>query len=285
MNEISSPTDFSATDPYEVVMTRRRLLWAAGAFGASTLLVGAAANEAFAATTKKKTTKTTTRTTATTKASAASSSSAANGTCSVIPQETGGPFPGDGTNGVNILTQNGVVRKDLRSSFGSMSGTAKGVPLTLNLSMRSVIAGCAPFTGVAVYAWHCDAIGQYSLYSITTENYCRGVQSADANGLVSFTTIFPGAYSGRWPHIHFEVYSSVAQATSGRNAIATSQVALPESTSKLVYATADYPGSARNLAATPLTSDMVFSDGWQSEMATVTGDVANGFVANLTVNI
>ena len=141
------------------------------------------------------------------------------------------------------------------------------------------------YANAAVYVWHCDAIGQYSLYSITTENYLRGVQPSDSNGLVTFNTIFPSAYPGRWPHIHFEVYASVAQATSGRKAIATSQVALPEATCKLVYATPEYPGSTKNLAATSLTSDMVFRDGWASEMATVTGDVTTGFVANLTVNV
>ena len=69
-----------------------------------------------------------------------------------------------------------------------------------------------------MYLWHCTADGNYSLYSsgITNQNYLRGVQVSDASGLVSFTSIFPGCYSGRWPHIHFEVYRSLALATSGR---------------------------------------------------------------------
>ena len=41
----------------------------------------------------------------------------------------------------------------------------------------------------------------------------RGVQAADSNGQVTFTSIFPGCYSGRWPHIHFEVYPSLSAAT------------------------------------------------------------------------
>lgn len=278
LNDINSQTDFSATDPEEVMMTRRRMLGAAGVFGASTLLLGTAANDAFAATTKKRIAKTT-------KKATTSKAAAADGTCATIVQETGGPFPGDGTNGVNILTQKGVVRKDIRSSFGSMSGTAKGVPLTVNLDLRSVIAGCAPNANAAVYIWHCDAVGRYSLYSIQSENYLRGVQSADANGLVSFVTSFPGAYPGRWPHIHFEVYATVDQATSGRNAISTSQIALPESTCKLVYATSEYAGSAENLARSSLASDNVFRDGWATELATMTGDVKSGLVANLTVNV
>ena len=57
--------------------------------------------------------------------------------------------------------------------------------------------------------WHCDRLGRYSLYGagVTNQNYLRGTQEADASGNVTFTSIFPGCYSGRWPHIHFEVYS------------------------------------------------------------------------------
>lgn len=35
-----------------------------------------------------------------------------------IPEETAGPFPGDGSNGPNVLERSGIVRSDLRSSFG-----------------------------------------------------------------------------------------------------------------------------------------------------------------------
>jgi len=49
-----------------------------------------------------------------------------------IPEETAGPFPGDGSNGPDVLEQSGVVRSDLRSSFGGSTGTAAGVPMTLS---------------------------------------------------------------------------------------------------------------------------------------------------------
>lgn len=76
-----------------------------------------------------------------------------------IPEETAGPFPGDGSNGPNVLTQDGVVRSDIRSSFGSASGTAEGVPLTLDLTILDA-ASDAPLAGAAVYAWHCDREGR-----------------------------------------------------------------------------------------------------------------------------
>ena len=80
------------------------------------------------------------------------------------------------------------------------------------------------------------------------ENYLRGVQETDDKGQVKFTTIFPACYDGRWPHIHFEVYPSLAKATNSANKIATSQMALPEEACKAVYATAGYEQSVQNLS-------------------------------------
>ena len=137
--------------------------------------------------------------------------SATSANCEEIPEETTGPYPGDGSNGPNVLTESGIVRSDIRSSFGSSRGTADGVPLTVTLSLLDQANGCAALSGAAVYLWHCDREGRYSLYSdgVTDQNYLRGVQEADADGQVTFTTIFPACYSGRWPHIHFEVYPSL----------------------------------------------------------------------------
>ena len=203
-----------------------------------------------------------------------------------IPSETAGPYPGDGSNGPNVLGLTGVVRNDIRSSFAGLSGTADGVPLTVALTIVSS-ATCAPLSGYAVYLWHCDALGRYSLYSAgaTNQNYLRGVQAADGGGVVTFTTIFPGCYAGRWPHIHFEVYPTLAAAASVANKTATSQIALPKSTSDEVYALAGYAGSAQNLSRVSLESDGIFSDGASLELATITGTVNGGLTATLTVAI
>lgn len=203
-----------------------------------------------------------------------------------IPEETAGPYPGDGSNGPNVLTQDGVVRRDIRSSFGSMSGTADGVPLTIRLRVVEADDDTA-LAGAAVYLWHCTRDGGYSLYSpgMTDQNYLRGVQVADDDGYVTFTTIFPGAYSGRWPHIHFEVYEDLAAATSAGSIVKTSQLAFPEDVCDAVYATAGYEASVRNMERTPLASDNVFSDGWDKQMATVSGAAATGYAAELRVAV
>ena len=216
---------------------------------------------------------------------AAASTAAATGT--EIPEETAGPYPGDGSNGVNVLTESGIVRSDITSSFGTASGVAAGVPLTITLKVLDTANGSAPLEGAAIYLWHCDQSGRYSLYSdgVTNENYLRGVQAAAADGTVTFTSIYPAAYSGRWPHIHFEVYPSLADATRASGKLRTSQVALPEKPSKLVYATDGYDASLGNLAQTSLQTDMVFSDGWSLQLGKVRGDVDTGMTVTLNVPV
>ncbi len=117
---------------------------------------------------------------------------------SEIPEETGGPYPADGSNGPNVLSESGVVRSDITTSFGDYSGTAEGVPLTINLTILDVAEGGTPLAGAAVYLWHCDRAGAYSLYSqgATDQNYLRGVQEADAAGKLTFQSIFPACYAG-----------------------------------------------------------------------------------------
>ncbi len=221
-----------------------------------------------------------------TSTSAAASSTAATTSSGEIPEETAGPYPGDGSNGANVLTESGIVRSDIRSSFGSASGTAEGVPMTLTLTVQDMANG-VPFEGAAVYVWHCDRDGNYSLYSqgITDQNYLRGVQVADADGKVTFTSIFPACYSGRWPHIHFEVYPDVDSITDSTNAIATSQVALLQDVCETVYATSGYEQSVTNLSQISLATDNVFSDGAELETPTITGDVDSGYTVAMDVGV
>jgi protocatechuate 3,4-dioxygenase beta subunit len=217
-----------------------------------------------------------------------STSAAASAATGEIPDETAGPYPGDGSNGPDVLDDSGIVRADIRSSFGDSSGTAEGVPMTLELVIQDLANGGRPFAGVAVYVWHCDREGRYSLYSdgVTDQNYLRGVQIADAAGRVRFTSVFPACYSGRWPHVHFEVYPDQGSITDAGNAISTSQVALPEDVSERVYAQPGYESSVRTLSRVTLQSDNVFGDdGGASQLGTVTGDVTSGYTVSLTVGV
>jgi len=204
-----------------------------------------------------------------------------------IPEEMAGPFPGDGSNGPDVLKRAGIVRSDIRSSIGG-GQTADGVPLTVTLTILDAASGNAAVAGVAVYVWQCDAQGDYSMYSdgLREETYLRGVQVADADGRVTFTSIVPGCYTGRWPHIHLEVYPNLESVTEPSTLMTTSQLAFPETMFAGVYALDSYAGSARRLADITLATDMVFrEDNAELQMASITGDATRGFSAALTARI
>ena len=227
-----------------------------------------------------------------TPATTITTTSGSGASCSVIPEETGGPYPADGTNSANgkvanALALSGINRPDIRWSIAGASGVAMGVSLTIKLKIVNVGASCAGAAGATVYLWHCDRDGNYSMYSsaISAENYLRGVQEADADGMVSFTTIFPGCYDGRMPHVHFEVYPTLAKAGSAANRIKTSQFTFPLATCNEVYTATGYTASVRNLARISYATDNVFSDGTALQMASMGGDMVNGYVATLTVGV
>ena len=215
--------------------------------------------------------------------------------CIADPSETNGPYPADGTNTSsgstsNALIATGIVRSDIRASFLGTTTVATGVELKLTLTVVNVNASCAPLAGYAVYLWMCDRNGNYSLYTVANESYLRGVQVTDANGQVTFTMIFPGCYSGRWPHIHFEVFSSLSTATSGRYASLVSQLALPAAECSAVYAdSTTYPSSARNFAQITLSSDNVFGDNTTAQRAqqtpTLTGSPAAGYTGTAVIGL
>lgn len=228
----------------------------------------------------------TARDAATSTAGATTTNPAQSGAVGEIPDETAGPFPADGSNGPDVLARSGVVRSDIRRSIGDASGVAEGVPTRLELRLVDV-AGGGPLAGAAVYVWHCDRDGAYSMYdaSAASENYLRGVQASGDDGRLAFTTIFPALYPGRWPHIHFEVYESIAAATAGAAKLKTSQIALPPQTCRLAYASEGYERSAQLLAGSSLDDDGVFSDGYAGQLATGSGSVERGLVLSLAVGL
>ena len=203
-----------------------------------------------------------------------------------IPNETAGPYPGDGSNGPDILLESGIVRSDITASFGSSTTVAGGVPLTIALTVTDSDSG-DPLPGHAVYLWHCDREGRYSMYSegVEGENYLRGVQEADDDGKVTFTSVFPACYDGRWPHVHFEVYESLDVATASGDIVATSQLALPQDGCEAVYATDGYEQSVENLARVSLDGDGIFGDGYDTQLAALSGSVSAGYAATLTVPV
>ena len=267
-----------------MVARRRALKWFAGA-GTAALVAGcggsgdsstesASSVGVVTGSTPTPTATATTTATPTPTPTATATTSASTSGCVVDPTETSGPYPADGTNTSsgatsNVLTVSGIVRSDIRSSFISSTTVATGVQVVLTITVVNVNASCAPLAGYAVYLWQCDRSGHYSLYTgAASESYLRGVQVTDANGQVTFTTIFPACYDGRWPHMHFEVFSSLSNALSGKYSVLTSQFAMPSALCGTIYAdTTTYPSSASNFRQVSLSGDMVFGDNTSAQLA------------------
>ena len=182
------------------------------------------------------------------------------GACVVTPTETIGPFP----------SLSDFVRSDIREG-------KPGLPVTLAITVVNTNNACAPVANASVDIWQCDASGNYSQYgSERNLTYIRGIQPTDANGMATFTTIYPGWYQGRATHIHVEV------TVNGRS-VKVTQIAFPEDISAAVYRTGAYASGGQN--PTTNARDNVFSDGLAEEMATLAGDTTNGYNATFRVGV
>ena len=178
--------------------------------------------------------------------------------CSPSPTETAGPFP--------IKSPADKVRENI-------IGNRAGIPLVINFTIQNTNDDCKPLEGVFVDIWQCDAKGNYSEYSeqldgnFTNESFLRGRQTTNAQGRVSFTSIYPGWYPGRAPHLHVEI-------KRGNSSLLITQVAFPENISKTVYASQGYKG----VFDTANSSDDIFQGSLSKNMAdSVNGDLNKGY--------
>jgi protocatechuate 3,4-dioxygenase beta subunit len=203
------------------------------------------------------------------------SGSGSTGDCSVTPSETAGPFP--------TITPSSLVKSNI-----VMDRT--GVGFTIKITIKNTKASCAALKGAIVDIWHCDKDGYYSEYggtsmqsvNYTSVHFLRGRQTTDDNGLVTFTSIFPGWYSGRATHIHVHIYNS-----SGTSLLVT-QIAFPEGSNSAVALVnaSSQNGYTKGLSGyTYNASDNVFSDSVANELATLSGSVSEGYVLTHAINV
>ena len=137
-----------------------------------------------------------------------------------------------------------LIRSDIRE------GKA-GTPVTLTITVVSSGNDCSPVAGANVEMAMLTP-ANYSQYGRQSgQTYLRGIQVTDANGQVTFTTIYPGWYQGRATHIHAEV---VRNGTS----VKVTQFAFPEATNAAVYGTGVYASRGTNPTAN--TRDSIFAD-------------------------
>ncbi len=193
-------------------------------------------------------------------------------TCTATPSETAGPYPYD------LSSDSAIYRTDITEG-------KTGVPLSLALTVVNSNADCAVLSNARVDIWHCDKDGYYSEYSEpgylgtednTGKTFLRGIQLTDSNGQVKFTTIYPGWYTGRVTHIHLEIYiSSVLKLTT--------QLCFPDSLNTTVYQTSLYSAHGENTITN--STDQVFSDGYSTELVSISGDTTNGYTATFKVGV
>ena len=211
--------------------------------------------------------------------SGAPASAPTNARCVITATETAGPFPL-----LSVLGNPALVRKDITE------GKA-GIPLTLALKIVDHDQACAALSGAAVYIWHCDANGEYSGYSArengthARETFLRGVQLTDADGQVTFTTIFPGWYMPRLTHIHVQIFVAGSVLSSGTVAAATTQLCFPDAVTAAAYGNAALYPKGQNRVTPTYASDQVFGNGIGTELLTVSGSAATGYHAGIVIGI
>lgn len=232
-------------------------------------VIGAASTELILAACKKS---------ATAASSNNSSSSSSTGSCTISPTETEGPFP--------TKSPASYVRSDIRTD-------RTGVGMVMNITIKNKSNSCASLAGAIVDVWHCDKDGNYSEYGgtgmqatdYTAVHFLRGRQTTDSNGLVTFTTIFPGWYSGRATHIHVHIYNA-----AGTSLLVT-QIAFPEGSSSAVATVNGSGGTTYGYTKgmsgyTYNASDNVFSDDTAGvETSSVTGTLSGGYTLTHSIAV
>ncbi|NEU09359.1 intradiol ring-cleavage dioxygenase [Flavihumibacter sp. R14] len=187
-------------------------------------------------------------------------------TCAVAPTETEGPFPTHSPGSYN--------RSDIRDG-------RSGYDMTAKITIGNVNNSCAALAGAIVDIWHCDAQGNYSEYgssNLQAAHFLRGRQVTDANGLVTFTTIFPGWYSGRATHIHVHIYDSTGKS------LKVTQIAFPEGSGSAVSIVNGYDKGMSGYTSN--ANDGIFRDDRSgAEIATVSGSIADGFQLAMKINV
>lgn len=210
--------------------------------------------------------------------------------CKTASVDTNGTVNANGsTNGssptdcvTSALGEEGPFPTHSPANYGIKDITAdrKGVKLTANFTIKNKNNVCGAIEGAFVDIWHCDADGNYSEYGgLTSAHFLRGRQITDANGLVSFASIFPGWYNGRAVHIHLHIYDK-----SGKSLL-ISQVAFPATVCDTVYTTAT-SFYKKGKADTSNESDNVFKNTLSTLLGTVSGNINDGYLMshNFVIN-
>lgn len=185
-----------------------------------------------------------------------SAGSADAGACVLTPEQTEGPF----------YVADSLIRRDIAEG-------RQGLPLDLRLRVQDA-TGCKPIRDATVEVWHCDAQGAYSGVE-DDATFLRGGQRSNADGQVTFRTIYPGWYQGRATHIHVKVHA-------GGGEVHTGQLYFDDATTASVAQRAPY--AARGEPETTNASDGIYVDGGDRSTLALKRN-GQGYVARLTLGV
>ncbi len=194
--------------------------------------------------------------------------------CIVRPEQIEGPY----------FVNEKLNRSDIRSD--PADGSVKvGVPLELVFQVSQVDGQtCKPLSGAVVHVWHCDAEGIYSdvkdprFFNTVGKKFLRGYQVTDTNGMVKFTTIYPGWYPDRAVHIHFKIRTNSA---SHRGHEFTSQLYFDDKLTDQIY---NHPPYKAGEQRTLNHQDGIFQDGGEQLMLQLT-PAAEGYVGKFAIGL
>jgi protocatechuate 3,4-dioxygenase beta subunit len=202
--------------------------------------------------------------------------------CILTPEVTEGPY----------WIQNSLTRRNITEG-------RPGLPLELAFTVVNAKT-CKPISGADVELWHCDASGEYSGFdggssgggppgpggsggatAQTSTRYLRGHQKANAAGVATFLTIFPGWYPGRTPHIHMKVHVG-----GDDRVVHTGQVFFDEAITTAVYRQAPY--ASHGEYDTAHSSDMIYAQAGGPSAVVKLGKRARGakgYLGRLTIGV
>jgi protocatechuate 3,4-dioxygenase beta subunit len=160
----------------------------------------------------------------------------------------------------------------------NITETKTGVPITFRFTVLD--ANCKPIAGAVVDVWHCDVAGVYSAYAsqnTTGQLWLRGFQITDAHGQATFTSIFPGWYSGRLTHLHGKIFLNGVQKD-------TTNFFFPKTVETAVYNSPLYASRGQNSVTVAQDVELKGDTAaYNALMMTVTGDVTSGYVASYVI--
>jgi protocatechuate 3,4-dioxygenase beta subunit len=195
--------------------------------------------------------------------------------CVVRPEETEGPY----------FVEEKLLRSDIRSDPSDGSVT-DGALLKITFATAKVTGNsCAPYADLLIDVWHCDALGVYSDVSdpgfqTTGKKFLRGYQVTDANGLATFTTVYPGWYQGRTVHIHFKIR---ADATASSGLEFTSQLFFDDTLTDKVHAGQPYAQKGQRTLRND--GDGIYGTGGDQLLLDVSGDATAGYSTTFPIGL